>query len=68
MIKFFRRIGQRLHTESRFSKYTLFAIDETVLVVIGIIPEFKSIIGSKIGPTNLVFFSINFVSCVQQGK
>lgn len=37
MIKFFRRIRQRLLSESKFSKYLLYAVGEIVLVVIGIL-------------------------------
>ena len=37
MIKFFRKIRKRLLTESKFSKYLLYAIGEIVLVVIGIL-------------------------------
>tara|TARA_B100000497_G_C7549579_1_gene332183 strand:+ start:52 stop:264 length:213 start_codon:yes stop_codon:yes gene_type:complete len=37
MIKFFRKIRQRLLSENRFSKYLLYAIGEVVLVVIGIL-------------------------------
>ncbi|MEZ4781025.1 MAG: DUF6090 family protein [Flavobacteriaceae bacterium] len=37
MIKFFRRIRQRLVSESKFSKYILYAIGEIILVVIGIL-------------------------------
>lgn len=37
MIKFFRRIRQKLLEENRFSKYLLYAIGEIVLVVIGIL-------------------------------
>jgi Family of unknown function (DUF6090) len=37
MIKFFRKIRQRLVTESKFSKYLLYAIGEIILVVIGIL-------------------------------
>lgn len=37
MIKFFRKIRQRLLTESNFSKYMLYAIGEVLLVVIGIL-------------------------------
>jgi len=37
MIKFFRRIRQRLLTENKFSKYLIYAIGEIVLVVIGIL-------------------------------
>ena len=36
MIKFFRKIRQRLLTENKFNKYLLYAIGEIVLVVIGI--------------------------------
>ncbi len=37
MIKFFRKIRQRLINENRFSRYLLYAIGEIVLVVIGIL-------------------------------
>ena len=37
MIKFFRRIRQRLLSENKFSKYLMYAIGEIVLVVIGIL-------------------------------
>ena len=37
MIKFFRKIRQKLLTEDKFSKYMLYAIGEIVLVVIGIL-------------------------------
>ena len=37
MIKFFRKIRQRLISENRFTKYLLYAIGEIVLVVIGIL-------------------------------
>ena len=37
MVKFFRKIRQRLLTENKFSKYLLYAFGEIVLVVIGIL-------------------------------
>ncbi len=37
MIKFFRRIRQRLVSENKVSKYVLYAIGEIILVVIGIL-------------------------------
>ncbi len=37
MIKFFRKIRQRLLTQNKFSKYLLYAIGEIILVVIGIL-------------------------------
>jgi hypothetical protein len=37
MIKFFRKIRQRLLTENKFSKYLLYAIGEIILVIIGIL-------------------------------
>ena len=37
MIKFFRKIRQRLVTENKFSKYLIYAIGEIVLVVFGIL-------------------------------
>ncbi len=37
MLRFFRRIRQRLLTKNNFSKYLLYAIGEILLVVIGIL-------------------------------
>ena len=37
MLRFFRQIRQRLLTNSKFSKYVLYAIGEIVLVVLGIL-------------------------------
>ena len=37
MIKFFRKIRQKMLTENKFSKYFLYAIGEILLVVIGIL-------------------------------
>ena len=37
MIKFFRKIRQRLLNENKFSKYLIYAIGEIILVVIGIL-------------------------------
>ncbi|NKI30422.1 DUF6090 family protein [Croceivirga thetidis] len=37
MIKFFRRIRQKLLSENKFSKYLIYAIGEIVLVMIGIL-------------------------------
>ncbi|XWN35850.1 MAG: DUF6090 family protein [Balneola sp.] len=37
MLKFFRKIRQKLLSESKFSKYLLYALGEIVLVVIGIL-------------------------------
>lgn len=37
MIKFFRKIRQKLLSENRFNKYLIYAIGEIVLVVIGIL-------------------------------
>ncbi len=37
MIKFFRKIRQRLLSENKFSKYLIYAIGEIVLVVIEIL-------------------------------
>tara|TARA_R110002051_G_scaffold146640_1_gene219355 strand:+ start:6406 stop:7191 length:786 start_codon:yes stop_codon:yes gene_type:complete len=37
MIKFFRKIRQRLLTDNKFSKYLLYAIGEIILVVLGIL-------------------------------
>ncbi|MEH6748625.1 MAG: DUF6090 family protein [Maribacter arcticus] len=37
MIKFFRKIRQKLLTENKFSKYLIYAIGEIILVVIVIL-------------------------------
>jgi len=37
MIKFFRKVRQRMLSEGRFSKYLIYAIGEIILVVIGIL-------------------------------
>ena len=37
MIKFFRKIRQKLLSENRFSKYMIYAVGEIILVVIGIL-------------------------------
>ncbi len=37
MIKFFRKIRQKLLAENKFSKYLIYAIGEIFLVVIGIL-------------------------------
>ncbi|MDU8886547.1 DUF6090 family protein [Yeosuana sp. MJ-SS3] len=37
MIKFFRRIRQKMLTENKFSKYLFYAVGEIILVVIGIL-------------------------------
>ncbi|WP_282049360.1 DUF6090 family protein [Maribacter aquivivus] len=37
MIKFFRKIRQKMLTENKFSKYLLYAVGEIILVVIGIL-------------------------------
>jgi hypothetical protein len=37
MIKFFRKIREKLVTEYKFSKYALYAIGEILLVVVGIL-------------------------------
>ena len=37
MIKFFRKIRQKLLSEDKFRKYLLYAIGEIILVVIGIL-------------------------------
>jgi hypothetical protein len=37
MIKFFRKIRQRMFTENKFGKYLIYAVGEIILVVIGIL-------------------------------
>jgi len=41
MIKFFRKIRQRLLTENKFSKYLIYALGEILLVMIGILLAFQ---------------------------
>ena len=41
MLKFFRKIRQKLLTESIFSNYLIYAIEEIVLVVIGVLIKLK---------------------------
>ena len=41
MIKFFRKIRQKLLSENRFSKYMIYALGEIILVVIGILIALK---------------------------
>ncbi|MDP5229438.1 MAG: DUF6090 family protein [Cellulophaga sp.] len=41
MIKFFRKIRQKMLTENKFSKYLMYAIGEIILVVIGILIALK---------------------------
>ena len=42
MIKFFRKIRQKLLTENKFSKYLIYAIGEILLVMIGILLAFQA--------------------------
>ncbi|MFT6960251.1 MAG: hypothetical protein ACJA17_001353, partial [Polaribacter sp.] len=37
MIKFFRKIRQKMLTENKFGKYMTYAVGEVILVVIGIL-------------------------------
>jgi len=37
MVKFFRKIRQKLLSENKFSKYLIYAIGEIILVVVGIL-------------------------------
>ena len=37
MIKFFKKIRQKLLSENQFSKYLIYAVGEIILVVIGIL-------------------------------
>jgi Family of unknown function (DUF6090) len=41
MIKFFRKIRQKLLSENKFSKYLVYAIGEVFLVMIGILLAFQ---------------------------
>jgi len=42
MIKFFRKIRQKLLIENKFSKYLIYAIGEILLVMIGIFLAFQA--------------------------
>ncbi|MFT7073388.1 DUF6090 family protein [Patiriisocius sp. Uisw_017] len=37
MVKFLRKIRQKMLTENKFSKYLIYAIGEIILVVLGIL-------------------------------
>ncbi|WP_027076232.1 DUF6090 family protein [Maribacter antarcticus] len=37
MIKFFRRVRQKIRTENKFSKYLMYAIGEVGLMVLGVL-------------------------------
>lgn len=41
MIRFFRRIRQKLLTQNKFSKYLIYAVGEIILVMIGILLAFQ---------------------------
>jgi hypothetical protein len=47
MIKFFRKIRQKMLTENKFSKYLIYAIGEIILVVIGILIALQININSE---------------------
>jgi hypothetical protein len=59
MIKFFRKIRQRLLTENKFSKYLLYAIGEIVLVVIGILIALQVNNANETRKSNLELDKIN---------
>ncbi len=47
MVKFFRKIRQRLLTENKFSRYLIYALGEIILVVIGILIALQITTGMK---------------------
>jgi len=59
MIKFFRRIRQKLLTENKFSKYLIYAIGEIVLVVIGILIALQINISNEVKKARAV--EINYL-------
>jgi hypothetical protein len=70
MIKFFRKIRQKMLTENKFSKYLLYAIGEITLVVIGILialsvnnsNEIKNALGPLRSNGTLKYFMIRVSS------
>lgn len=59
MIKFFRRIRQRLLSENKFSKYLVYAIGEIILVVIGILIALQVNNANEMRKSNLELDTIN---------
>ncbi len=48
MIKFIRKIRQKILTQNKFSKYLLYAVGEITLVVIGILIAVQKVYRIKI--------------------
>jgi hypothetical protein len=59
MIKFFRKIRQKMLTENKFSKYLLYAIGEIILVVIGILIALQVNNANETRKSNLELDKIN---------
>ena len=59
MIKFFRKIRQKMLTENKFSKYLLYAIGEIILVVIGILIALQVNNANEMRKSNLELDKIN---------
>ncbi|NND51359.1 MAG: hypothetical protein HKN54_03075 [Flavobacteriaceae bacterium] len=58
MIKFFRRIRQRLITENKLSKYLLYAVGEILLVMIGILLALQVNTWNEKRKTESTYFSM----------
>ena len=59
MIKFFRKIRQKTLTESKFSKYLIYAVGEIILVVIGILIALQVNNLNEVRKSNLELKKIN---------
>ncbi|WP_406683164.1 hypothetical protein N1F78_10770 [Seonamhaeicola sp. MEBiC1930] len=80
MIKFFRKIRQKLLSENKFSKYILYAIGEIVLVVIGIMialqidnwnqerQQEKELDGLKQSISSAIQSDIKFLKLIKKGR
>jgi hypothetical protein len=64
MIKFFRKIRQKMLTENKFSKYLIYAIGEIILVVIGILIALQ--INEYKANRNIQSEEIEFLNFVKQ--
>ena len=59
MIKFFRKIRQRLLSDNKFSKYLIYAVGEIILVVIGILIALQVNNLNEVRKSNLELNKIN---------
>ena len=80
MIKFFRKIRQKLLSENKFSKYLIYAIGEIILVVIGILialqinnwneerVQEKELDGLKKSISSAIQSDITFLKLIRTGR